>query len=340
MEPQLEPQLDPQLVHMNERGNEPQPAILENSGRIVVIGDIHGDIDRLMNIMISLKLFSQTLEWIAIPQNTIVIQLGDQIDSMDRSGINPSWDYNSSVCQEGILDLNVITMMDRLSLIAEISGGKVISLIGNHELLNLIHNFEYVSPCSMNIVNPELRKELFARGNGQFTQILARRNIVVKIGKFLFCHGGILPDHLELLQQTYGNIDLNQINIIFRKFILNQGLNPEEIKILQTVIISDNGILWTRFYMHLLMNMQSNPSVDLIFDNVLRQILNQTQCQAMFIGHNIVERITSVSNNKLFFVDAALSRAFNTNRIQVVEIVTKETGEEVVNLIEIPCINC
>lgn len=319
---------------------EPQQAILENPGRIVVIGDIHGDIDRLMNIIISLKLFSQTLEWIAEPQNTIVIQLGDQIDSMDRSGMNALWDYNSIVCKEGILDLNVITMMERLSLIAETNGGKVISLIGNHELLNLIHNFEYVSPCSMNIVNPELRKELFARGNGQFTQILARRNIIVKIGRFLFCHGGILPDHLELLHQTYGNIDLNQINIIFRKFILNQELTPEQIKILENVIINDNGILWTRFYMNLLMNMQGNPSVDLIFDNVLRQVLFHTGCKGMFIGHNIVERITSVSNNKLFFVDAALSRAFNTNRIQVVEIVTQPSGEEVVNLIELPCIDC
>jgi len=332
--------MEPQLEHINEPIMKSQAAILENPGRIVVIGDIHGDIDRLMNIMVSLKLFSQTLEWIAEPQNTIVVQLGDQLDSMDRSGINPSWDYNSSVCKEGILDLNVITMMDRLNLIAETNGGKIISLIGNHELLNLLHNFEYVSRCSMNIVNLELRKELFARGVGQFTQILAQRNIVVKIGKFLFCHGGILPEHLELLQQTYGNIDLDQINIIFRKFILNQELNSEEIKILQTVIINENGILWTRFYMHLLANMQSNPSIHLIFDNVLRQILYQTKCQAMFIGHNIVERITSVSNNKLFFVDAALSRAFNTNRIQVVEIVTQETGEEVVNLIEIPCVNC
>ena len=80
--------------------------------------------------------------------------------------------------------------------------------------------------------------------------------------------------------------------------------------------------------------------LDFFYHSLKSRYDPSSQTRPKFIGHNIVERITSVSNNKLFFVDAALSRAFNTNRIQVVEIVTKETGEEVVNLIEIPCINC
>jgi len=319
--------------------NDDQPYILNNPGRIIVIGDIHGDIDRLIQILICTKVFTKDFEWIAQPPNTVVVQLGDQLDSMDRSGINSDWDMSSEVCTDGILDLNIIFLMERLDNIAKEAGhgGRVISLIGNHEFLNIIHQFSYVSPCSMRIVNENLRKELFARGNGQLTQLLAKRNIVVKIGKYIFCHGGILPGHLDILEKAYGNIDINQINIIFRKFVLNEILNNEEIHILKEVIIGDNGILWTRFYMELLMNNINNTDMNVVFDSVLYNILSRLDGISMFIGHNIVDNITSVANSKLFFTDAALSRAFNTHRIQVIEIITKENGEDNVNLIEIGC---
>ena len=317
-----------------------QPAFFENPGRIIVIGDIHGDIDRLIHILVSLNIFSHTLEWIAQPPNTIVIQLGDQIDSMDRTGTNPHWDNTSSACPGGILDLNILLLMDKLDTIAVAAGhgGRILSLIGNHELLNLMHEFHYVSPCSLNIVDAETRKQLFAYGNGQLTRLLAKRNIVVKIGNFLFCHGGILPEHLELLQNIYGTIDLNTINTIFRKFVYTIGLEPHEAHILQNAIIGDNGILWTRMYMNLLTSAQQDTNIHIILENILNHILTQTNTLSMFIGHNTVDHITSVSNNKLFFMDASLSRAYNSCTNQVIEIVTDfTTGINNVNLIEIPC---
>ena len=211
-------------------------------------------------------------------------------------------------------------------------GGRVISLIGNHELLNILHNFEYVSPCSLKFLSKEQRSLLFTRKYGQFSQILSKRNIIVKVGKYLFCHGGLLPMHLDYLEQVYGNTDINNINILFHKFMLCETLNEKELKLLNDIICSNEGILWTRFYMHLLVN-----NLFSIYDVVLKNILTRTDAISMFIGHNIVPNITSVSDSKLFFVDAALSRAFNTTRIQVLEITTLPNGQDSVNLIEIPC---
>ena len=323
---------------------EYQPCVIEKPGRIIVIGDIHGDIDRLLNILISTKIFTERLEWIAEPPNTVVVQLGDQIDSMDRSGLNAEWDTSSQICTKGILDLNIIILMEKLDSIAIQAGhgGRVLSLIGNHELLNLMHHFDYVSPCSKRILNPEIRKELFRRGNGQITQLLAKRNVVVKVGKYIFCHGGILPEHLDTIQSTYShqintNDFIHYINNTFRKFTLNEFLTPEDIKILQNVIIGDNGILWTRFYLSLLIKSGTDSGIHLIFESVLTNILSRLDGISMFIGHNIVDSITAVANSKLFFTDAALSRAFNTQRIQIIEIVSKENGEDTVNLIEIGC---
>ena len=237
--------------------------------------------------------------------------------------------------------------MDKLDAIAINAGhgGRVLSLIGNHEVLNIMHDFSYVSPCSLNIVNAELRKELFTRGTGQFAHMLAKRNIVVKIGKFLFCHGGIIPVHFELLKNTYGVIDLHIINTIFRKFVLAESLNQDEYNILLDVIIGNDGILWTRHYMNILTKIEANSAnnscvlndaLQSSVHNELSCILEQSDSLGMFIGHNTVDTITSISNNKLYFVDAALSRAYNTNRIQIVELVT-HNDNTVVNLVEIPC---
>jgi len=52
--------------------------------RLVIIGDIHGDIKRFKNILLDAKIINNNIEWIAEPQNTIVIQMGDQIDSLNR----------------------------------------------------------------------------------------------------------------------------------------------------------------------------------------------------------------------------------------------------------------
>jgi hypothetical protein len=299
-----------------------------------------------MHIFTSLELFSQNLEWIAQPQNTVVVQLGDQIDSMDRSGFNKMWDYNSAICIDGILDLNVLTLMDKLDSIASANGGHVLSLIGNHELMNMLHNFEFVSPCSLNIVSAENRKELFTRGTGKYAQLLAKRNIIVKVGKFIFCHGGLLPEHVNLIDmicQTNTSPNYDILNVIFRKFVLNIPLDDSETILFKAIIINDNGILWTRYYMNLLATVNTNPVADFIFDYVLNQVLTNTDAISMFIGHNTVDKITGVSNNKLFFVDAGLSRAYNTPHLQVIDIKKGASDEgngtycEFVNLVVIPC---
>ena len=142
----------------------------------------------------------------------------------------------------------------------------------------------------------------------------------------------------------FNTIDLNKFNNIFRKFVYTIGLEPNEAHILQNAIIGDNGILWTRVYMHLLTraqqdtNTNTNTNINIILENILNNILTQTNTLSMFIGHNTVDNITTVSNNKLFFMDASLSRAYNSCNNQVIEIVTDvTTGISNVNLIEIPC---
>jgi len=104
--------------------------------RLVVIGDIHGDIKRFKNILIDAKIINENIEWIAEPKNTIVIQMGDQIDSLNRT---------TDVDWEVIEDIEMITFTNILDKLAIAKGGRLISIIGNHEFMNTLGNYSYVS---------------------------------------------------------------------------------------------------------------------------------------------------------------------------------------------------
>lgn len=278
--------------------DEDVPTYFAHAPRILVLGDIHGDVGRLMRMLYGLQVVTPNFEWVADPPNTVIVQLGDQIDSASR-GNAEKW--------ETLPDLEVLQMMDRLDTLARPHGGRVISLLGNHELMNVLGDFTYVSPESM-AATGDTRRERFTPG-GDLALKLSRRNVVVRIGEHLFCHGGILPRHLHLVD---GN--LHRINAVCRKFLRGTPLAPEEGRILQDVILGESGILWTRVY---LMYAANNPEA---MDTLLNSVLGALQCKAVYVGHNTVPQIVPISQGRCWFVDATFSRAYPDAKMSCLEI--------------------
>ena len=291
--------------------------VFQHPGRIIVIGDVHGDSERLISCLRTVHIINENMEWIAQPSNTIVVQLGDQIDSLSRGG-SPYWENSS--------DLNVLIVMDKLDNIAIAAGGggRVLSLLGNHEMMNVLNQFSFVSEYSKSLVSLEQRTELFTRGSGLCNAILSKRNVVIKIGTYIFCHAGVLPSHIDMID------GLDTLNVICRKFLKRIPLEQNEINILTSCIINDTGILWNREYV----NMQHSPEV---LNAVISNVLSRTDCTCMFIVHNTIEKIHSVDNDRLFFVDAGLSRSYPFDRIQILEINTIDasTNTDMVTVVDI-----
>ena len=275
--------------------NIDQPTILENIPRIIIIGDVHGDITRLLNCMINANVFSKDLKWIAEPPNTVVVQMGDQVDSLNR-GISPEW--------EELADFEVLLLMDKLDNVAKIEGGRVLSLIGNHEIMNTLGQFNYVSPKSLSILSEQDRFLQFQPGN-RFANILAKRNIILKINSFLFCHAALMPNNLRMFDNN-----IHKINEITRKILRKEPINHEEKNLYVYIALSDDSILWSRIYT------SENENNSLLIDEVLKK----TKCTNIFIGHNTVENIRGAFDNKVIFTDAALSRAYALNKIEYIDI--------------------
>jgi len=263
-----------------------------DSDRIIVIGDVHGDIKRFKEVLIKSEIINGNLEWIAEPPNTIVIQLGDQIDSLNRL-TNENWEVLS--------DFEMIYFTEHLNDLAKIKGGSVISLIGNHELMNIIGDFSYVSPQNRN----ENRIDLFKSKTGSLGLILAKRPLIVKIKDLIFCHAKLELNHLELLMKR--NKDIFYLNHIWKNYMENGRIAIEDKEIFDKIIIGNGGILWNR-------NVNNKMETDEMFKKI--------GARFMFLGHTALEQITIV-DNQIFYCDTGLSRAFGTNKYQYIDIYHK-----------------
>lgn len=261
---------------------------INNTSRLIIIGDVHGDLRRFKSILIDAAVINNNLEWIADPPNTIIIQLGDQIDSLNRN-TNENW--------EVLNDYEMIYFTEHLNNIARVKGGFCISLIGNHELMNVIGDFSYVSPSSM----ISTRKDLF-KPQGSISLILAKRPLIIRIRDLLFCHAKLELEHLKILKKY--NKDIFYINYIWNNYLENNKINVEDKEILDKVIIGSNGILWNRN--------QNNP---LETDELYKEL----NLSYMFLGHTALERIT-VLDNQIWYCDTGLSRAFGTSKYQYIDI--------------------
>jgi len=259
--------------------------------RIIVIGDIHGDLKRFKNILLDAKIINNHLEWIAEPSNSIVVQLGDQVDSLNRSPDVSSW--------EVIDDVEMIRFTNFLDNIAKAKGGRVISLIGNHEMMNTIGNFSYVSPQSLSDANS--RYNLF-KPKGVLASLLAQRPVVLKIGELFFCHAGLKKKHIELLKKH--NKHISYINELWRSLIMNGQVQIEDKDIFDQLLLENDGILWTR---------------DLDPPEITKSILGEIECALMFIGHNTMDSIKCWEGTT-WFVDNGISRAYGNTSYQYLDI--------------------
>jgi Calcineurin-like phosphoesterase len=93
--------------------------------RIVAVGDVHGDYDQLVAVLRDALLVDAELAWSG--GRTHLVQTGDRID-------------------RGPDSRKVMDLFMRLEKEARKAGGAVHSLTGNHEAMNVLGDFRYVTP--------------------------------------------------------------------------------------------------------------------------------------------------------------------------------------------------
>lgn len=97
----------------------------ESSKSVIAIGDVHGDFDDFVAILQHSGLIDKQHHW-AGSTNTLV-QVGDLLD-------------------RGPKPRDVMDLLMALETEAPKHGGRVVSLLGNHEMMNLMGDLRYVTP--------------------------------------------------------------------------------------------------------------------------------------------------------------------------------------------------
>jgi hypothetical protein len=262
--------------------------------RIIAIGDLHGDYDALIAVLKKCKLINNDLKWVG--SKTYLVQIGDQVDSLCRDNSN-----NLKNPQE----LKIMLYLNELGEDARKSGGRVISLLGNHEMMNMQGDFRYASDVDIKVMNGiNGRKELFKPG-GQLARVLSKSRLaVVKIGDYIFVHAGIIP-------KVAKKYSLEKINEIARRFMSGEK-SLEYTPAFQDIFEGPNGILWTRKFS------KDHPNPDLI--NKSNSLLSS---KAQVVGHTVQDKgINSVGGGGIWRIDTGMSKAFGKRRkIQALEII-------------------
>lgn len=292
-----------------------QPHILPAVKRIIVIGDIHGDWEMTQKSLKVAKLIDSEGNWIG--QDTVVVQVGDQIDRCRYSGI-PCNLKRATENDEGN-DWKILQYFTELHKQALKKGGAVYSLVGNHELMNVNGDFRYVSyegiqefkdykkPDGTGFKNgTEARSWAFEIGNSISEFLACTRQVALIIGSNLFVHAGILPE----IAKKYSVKNLNQLMSLY----LLDKLDKNKFK---DFINPYSSPLWTRDYGKIGMQQYGNKNKTLKNEEECTQLLNPLKeiykVDKIFVGHTplLEHGIGSVCDGKVWLTDYGLSGAFD-----------------------------
>lgn len=176
-------------------------------GRLVAIGDLHGDIGAARRALRRAGAIDGNDRWIGGSMG--VVQLGDILDRGDG--------------ERAIIDL-----FERLERDAAAAGGSFTWLLGNHELMNASGDFRYVTDGGWRDFGGH-RAEALGLG-GAYRRIFAEQDVAVRIGATLFSHAGIAPEWAH---------DVPAINRDARCWLSGTGARP-------ALAFDSTGPVWTR----------------------------------------------------------------------------------------------
>lgn len=268
--------------------------------RIIVIGDLHGDYQALISILKMTNLINENLQWTG--GKTIVVQVGDTLDSKRPDLLMDSVYKNSPE------ELKLFNFIDSLNIEARKQGGKVISILGNHELytfyLDRNEGIDFSEKYVKEVDRNSYRKlgysrwDYYSPGNPGSIRLAKTRPLLHKEGKFLFVHGSPTVEFIKSAQRKNGKIDINAVNKNVSDWLLGKREAPE--------YMSDYSNINPLFNRDLSQGKMSREDCKM-YSGYLKHF---DGIEYIIMGHTVHDSINSVCNDKFIRTDVAMSRAF------------------------------
>ena len=319
---------------VKEKGTERPATFLPKAEKIVAIGDVHGDMMKARRAFKLAVLVDDDDRWIG--GKTVVVQLGDILDRGDN-------------------EVQLYHWLAKRKKEAEIAGGALHVLNGNHETMNVARQFRYATQggvddfkrwatthatgmalksmcnvCSSDMIasaraifesskkdDASARFEALRPGGEFSRQFLAPNPLILAIGSTVFVHGGLLPHHVD-----YG---IEKINHETQDWILRGSL-----KDMPRFLSGRRAVVWARDYSH-----ENEEYCDC---DALKEALSKISgAKRMVVGHTIQERgINSACEGQVHRVDVGLSRGCGDGTPEVLVIHNDTIVERLKEVVDEP----
>jgi hypothetical protein len=292
------------------------PCDITTTERVVAIGDVHG----------------------AYPQFVRILRAAGLIDKGDRwAGGRARLVQTGDVLDRGADSRRVLDLLRRLETQAARDGGRVHSLLGNHEFMRLVGDWRYVSPGELKAFQTPDSEDLRDRVHTFYAEQEARRARQEKrdfdergyraqfmkdfplghfdmqlafgkdgeYGKWIRSRvaavkiNGVLFMHGGV-SDTVANLGCEGLNAEIQRNLAAAPVPPD--KLMSLLASTEDGPLWYR-------GMASEPEE--AFEPMLESILKRMNARAAVIGHTPVPnaRITTRFGGRVVMIDTGMLNA-------------------------------
>jgi len=270
------------------------PTLWNDPERMVAIGDLHGDLEKARSALRLAGAIDENDLWIG--GELVVVQTGD-------------------ICDRGPYDRAIFDLLDRLAAEARDAGGAVQRVLGNHELLNATGYMNYVAPGGFaafydffdlyaddptlaDFPEEERPRRGAMRPTGPYALVLAQADVARRIGRTVFVHGSLLPDHAE-----YG---IERMSDETRAWLRGEREAPPTI-----VSGIENPMASRRF----------GYDPDQTTCDLAEEALDAAGAERMVIGHTIqYDGANSVCGGHVWRIDTGMSSYYKDGPVEVLEL--------------------
>jgi len=238
--------------------------------KLIVLSDIHGQLDLFQSILLANNIVSSDLSWSFGDGHMVIV--GDVFD-------------------RGPQVTETFWYLMKLDEQAQKVGGRVHMLLGNHEHMPLQNDLRYlhdkypVASAILDTSYPELFSDQTVIGRW-----LRSKNTIVKIGRRIFVHGGISSEFLDR------GLSLDESNELYR----------ESLDMMKTDMKADSRYdhfhgskcpIWYRGYFE-----------DGLKKEAIEQILNRLDADEIIVGHTSQTKIVELYDGLIYGVDSSIKR--------------------------------
>lgn len=268
--------------------------------RLIAISDIEGNYNAFSSFLFNNKVIDENYNWIYGAGHLVL-----NGDFFDRG---------ESVSQ-------VLWLIYMLEEKAEKQGGKVHFINGNHETMNLYGDISYTDFRYVEVAKQishkkdwdEATRHLYSE-KSELGKWLRSKNIIEKIGDYVFVHGGLNKKHVE------ANLNISKINKIAKEYYGKVPSRDNLTKNEKLVLGASDSPYWDRglsmgFLYKTILFFNGRPSHKTT-ELELDEVLNFYDAEKIVVGHSVVDQVITDYNGKAIKIDVKHGIEKNSSNTQ------------------------